>query len=205
MHLGHKVQQIDPVSKTVHFENGKTSQYEHLLTTMPITNLLQCLSVEDEYLKSIDTSEFLYSSAYILGFGIEGPQVEAYKDISWAYFPEKELPFYRVTWLHNYSDKVVPDISKHWSLLIEVNQNSVPKGATDQEILDMNEKAFRETGIIGPDCKIVSYFIRFLKLSYPVPFLKREEIIGKLVPYLEDKYQIYTRGRFGDWIYEFSN
>jgi len=59
------------------------------------------------------------------------------------------LPFYRLTWLNNYSEKVVPDVSKHWSLLFEVNVNSVPSDATEKEILDINEKACRDLGLIG--------------------------------------------------------
>lgn len=155
---------------------------------MPITTLLKSLKVEDPYLKTINTDQFLYSSAYIVGFGIEGPLEDEYKDISWAYFPEKDIPFYRLTWLSNYSDKVVPDINKHWSLLFEVNEKSLPKGATLNEISDINEKACRDLGLIGPNCKIISKFVKRLELSYPVPFKKRDAIMAELLPYLEKKY-----------------
>ena len=92
---------------------------------MPITYMLDMLTVDDPYLKSIDRSDFIYSTAYILGFGMEGPIPEEHKDMSWGYFPDDNVPFYRITWLHNYSPKVVPDIEKNWSLLLEVNINSM--------------------------------------------------------------------------------
>ncbi len=93
-----------------------------------------------------------------------------------------------MTWLSNYSDKVVPDINKHWSLLFEVNTNSLPKDATDEEILAINEKACRDIGLLGPENQIISRFIRRLELSYPVPFKARDDLVGKLLPYLEEKY-----------------
>ena len=141
----------------------------------------------------------------MVGLGVEGPQDERYQDICWAYFAEKHLPFYRVTWLHNYSDKVVPDASKQWSLLIEVNQNSVPKDASEADVVALCEKAFRELGIIGQECQVVSRWCQLLKLSYPVPFLGRDELVEAVKGHLEKEYQIYTRGRFGDWIYEWTN
>jgi len=82
---------------------------------------------------------------------------------------------------------------------------SVPSDATEEDVLKINEKACRDLKLIGPECKIISKFIQRLELSYPVPFKERDEIFGKLIPYLESTYQIYSRGRFADWKYEYSN
>lgn len=43
MHPGHKVKTIDPLKKQLTFDNGSTSTYEYLLSTMPITTLLESL------------------------------------------------------------------------------------------------------------------------------------------------------------------
>lgn len=65
-------------------------------------------------MKSINHEDFIYSSAYIIGLGMEGTIPEYHKDMSWGYFPDSEQPFYRITWLSNYSDYMVPDITKNW-------------------------------------------------------------------------------------------
>jgi len=56
----------------VFFEDDTFSSYEKLITTMPINLLLGIIDTNDEYLKSIDLSKFKYSSAYIIGLGVEG-------------------------------------------------------------------------------------------------------------------------------------
>jgi len=73
LNKNHKIKSIDPLSKMITFENGMTCKYEKLVSSIPITYLLKTLNVDDPYLNSIDTSKFIYSSAYIVGFGIEGP------------------------------------------------------------------------------------------------------------------------------------
>ena len=40
---------------------------------------------------------------------------------NWMYFPESNCPFYRVTYLSNYSPEVVPDAATHYSLLCETS------------------------------------------------------------------------------------
>lgn len=49
-----------------------------------------------------------------------------YEDFCWAYYPEKDICFYRVFWLSN----VMKNSENHqefWQLLIEINENSLDK------------------------------------------------------------------------------
>jgi hypothetical protein len=48
---------------------------------------------------------------------------------------------------------------------------------------------------------IVSRFLMDVEYSYPVPTLKRDNILNTLNPYLESC-NIFSRGRFGTWLYE---
>ena len=50
----------------------------------------------------------------------------------------------------------------------------------------------------------MSTYHRYLEHGYPVPFLKREEYLSAIQPWLESK-SIFSRGRFGGWRYEVSN
>ncbi|CDW85571.1 udp-galactopyranose mutase [Stylonychia lemnae] len=199
-----KVVKIDPIKKQLFFENNTFTTYERLVSTMPLTHLLMILDVNDDYLKSIDVNEFKHTEAYIIGLGIEGQLQDQFKDMSWSYFPECKEPFYRVTWLSNYSDKVVPDPSKHFSLLLEINKKSID---TDNHELIFQKciSSCLELGLISENCNVISKFIKDINFSYPVPFLRRDQIVNNLLKYLENKYAIYSRGRFGDWKYENSN
>ena len=119
MFENHKVVEIDPIKKEITFDNNTIASYESLISTMPLPALLSCLKVDDPILR-VDLDEFVYSSAFIVGLGIVGELPEYATGLCWMYFPEKDIPFYRATWLSNYSECTVPE--GHWSLLLEVNE-----------------------------------------------------------------------------------
>eukprot|EP00347_Sterkiella_histriomuscorum_P000503 403375600 len=216
LNLGFQLIKIDPKSKIAHFSNGETRKYDKIISSMPLTHLIDLIDIEDPLLKSIDKTDFIYSTAYIIGFGISGPKPDATKDLSWAYFPDKDIPFYRVTWLSNYSEDLVPDSSQHWSLLLEVNVKSLDEKLRQSSIENNEEvqnaclEALYKLNIIPdptqtPDIKIISRYTKRVEYSYPVPFVKRDSLLEKILPHLEKEYGIYSRGRFGDWKYEISN
>lgn len=90
-------------------------------------------------------------------------------------------------------------------MLFEVNVNTLPADVTVEEVARVNEEACRKHGLISPECTVVSKFVEKLKLSYPIPSVERDDIMGQVLPHLEKNYQIFSRGRFGDWKYEYSN
>ena len=54
----------------------------------------------------------------MVGIGIKQPCPSTK---SWMYFPEDNCPFYRVTYLSNYSPFMTPDNKTHYSLLCETS------------------------------------------------------------------------------------
>ena len=59
-------------------------------------------------------------------------------------------------------------------------------------------------GFIDNSVEVLSTYHRRLEHGYPVPFLKREEYLSVIQPWLESK-SIFSRRRFGGWRYEVSN
>jgi hypothetical protein len=119
------------------------------------------------------------------------------------YFPEDSSPFYRATVFSNYSPNNVPDISKYWSLMVEVSESRV-KHVDRARVLDSVVDGLLATRLIDSKNDIVSAWHHVAKHGYPTPFLKRDDVIGLLLPALEACH-IYSRGRFGAWKYEVSN
>ena len=111
---------IDPHARTVTCKGHAPIPYDVLITTMPLDDLLRQL-VDMPDLTAL-AGDLVYSSSHIVGVGVEGTIPDALKTKNWIYFPETELPFYRVTVFSNYSPNNVPDISKYWSLMGEVSE-----------------------------------------------------------------------------------
>ena len=109
-------QSIDPVAKRVEFTDGSATSYDELITTMPLTELVKIIDdCPDEVLTA--ALDLKSTSGLFVGIGVAEPCPSTK---CWMYFPEDDSPFYRVTYLSNYSPEMTPGPG-HFSLLAEVS------------------------------------------------------------------------------------
>jgi hypothetical protein len=121
------------------------------------------------------------------------------------YFPEANCPFYRVTYLSNYSPYMTPDKDRYYSLLCETSYSEF-KPVDGKRIVDDTIQGLVNAGMItdGDRQDIVDTWTYHAPYSYPTPSVERDSILAQSIPFLE-KHGIYSRGRFGMWKYEVSN
>jgi hypothetical protein len=138
----------------------------------------------------------------MIGIGIRQPCPSTK---SWMYFPEENCPFYRVTYLSNYSPCMTPDNATHYSLLTETSYSEF-KPVDRRTIVDETIQGLVNAGLITDADRedIVDVWHYDAAYSYPTPSVERDAILARVIPYLES-YDIYSRGRFGMWKYEVSN
>lgn len=196
---------IDPENKIVTLESGLQIKYEKLLTTLPIDKLYHKIknAPQLEALKG-SASEMIYSSTNVVGIGIKGNPPPELATKCWMYFPESNSPFYRVTVFSNYAKLNVPtDGGPYYSLMAEVSE-SADKPVDQKTLTDDVVCGLKNCQLMAEDAEIATEWNFRASHGYPTPFLKRDELLLKLIPPLE-KYDIYSRGRFGGWKYEVSN
>ena len=195
------VTSIDPHSKTVSCHSGDEFEYDALISTLPMNELLKCLT--DTRLFPGKSEEFQWSSTHIIGVGIEGNPPEQLQKKCWMYFPETNVPFYRVTVFSNYSPSNVPVPGEQWSLLCEVSESG-KKVVDHDNILQETIDGLQRVGLVSTTEKIISEWAKYLPYGYPTPFIGRDELLSEIEPLLRSM-GIYSRGRFGGWKYEVSN
>jgi hypothetical protein len=121
----------------------------------------------------------------------------------WIYFPEPELPFYRVTVFSNYSPHNVPHPGRQWSLMAEVSE-SVDKPVEQARVVRQTIDGLKAAQLLGSEAAVESVWHRRLEHGYPTPFLQRDALLDQVEPVLYAK-EILSRGRFGAWKYEVGN
>jgi protoporphyrinogen oxidase len=191
---------INETEQVVTFADGEMVEYDLLLSTMPLDLLVGRLSHAPEEVR--DAVEGLHhSSGYIVGVGIARPTPS---EKCWLYFPETSSPFYRVTYLSNYSPFIVPD-PDHFLLLTETSY-SPHKPEDKATIVDRVIQGLLNTKLIEPEDmdRIASTYLIDVDYSYPVPTVDRNAALGTIQPYLMSR-NIFSRGRFGAWEYEIGN
>jgi len=198
IHLCSELAVVDSGRKLLKFKNGHQENYDYLISTIPINQLLHITN--GGLLKKDD--RFVYSSSNIIGVGLKGEPPEKLRTKCWMYFPEDDNPFYRVTVFSNYSPNNVPQ-GQYWSLMGEVSESS-KKPVNYNQLIDEALQGFYNTQLIEKNAPIVSIWTHRAEYAYPTPFLGRDKLIDRYLTDLQ-KRNIYSRGRFGTWKYECSN
>ncbi|MGO8764074.1 MAG: protoporphyrinogen/coproporphyrinogen oxidase [Limisphaerales bacterium] len=196
-----KVESIDLTRHTVTVAGGETLDYDGLVSTIPLRELIK-LSGQTQFTELAGRG-LLSSASNIFGIGLKGAPPEELRTKCWMYFPEDNCPFYRVTVFSNYSPNNVPDIRNYWSLMAEVSES--PCKAVHQKTLleDVIQGAIN-TRLIPSRDAIVSTWSYRAGYGYPTPGLTRDEALAEMIPFFE-KHGVFSRGRFGLWKYEVSN
>ena len=213
-YFNHEVIEVNPRKKCLKVKDMKrnitsTIKYDFLINTGPMDLLISDLLVDNfpsssNILTDIKplAKEFVHNKVYIMGIGLSGEPPSFLKTMCWMYFPDPDSPFYRATVFSNYSKNHCPP-GKYWSLMCEYASKPDVNINTD-ELIEKTIQAFIRYKFIINEEQVVSRYTKTLNYGYPVPFLNREEVLNKVNPFLE-KYNIYSRGRFGGWRYEVAN
>ncbi len=201
--LNKTVDFINMARKEIRFKDGEIVKYDKLITAMPLDILCNDIlngEVPREIKKA--TANLKHSGGYMVGIGIKQPCPSTK---SWMYFPEDNCPFYRVTYLSNYSPYMTPDNKTHYSLLCETSYSD-HKPVDAATVVETTIQGLINCGMLKEEDRkdIVSTWTYHAKYSYPTPSVERDGILAQAIPFLE-KHEIYSRGRFGMWKYEVSN
>jgi protoporphyrinogen oxidase len=199
LHLNKKVTEINTSKKEITFADGETTDYDSLISAMPLDKLVQASDLAKD-LES-DVAKLEYNSGFAIGIGVKGEIPEDLKEKSWVYFPDLDVIFNRITVFSNFSPSNAPE--GHWSILIEVPY-SQHRPVNKETIIEQTIEDLKKTKILNKDDDVISEWHLDLEYFYPIPTLKRDEALAKIQPKLMER-DIYSRGRYGSWRYEIAN
>ena len=193
---------VDTGRKVVRFGGGREESYDVLLTTLPMDKFVALTVDAPDHVRD-ESKRLRHSGSFIVGVGVDRP---APTSKCWMYYPEADAPFYRVTYLSNYSPEVVPDHTRQHSLLAEISQSEFKpedRGTVVQRTLDgmLSTRLLTEEDV---ESRIADAFVIERDYSYPTPSLERDGVLRAVHPWLHER-GVYSRGRFGAWRYEVGN
>lgn len=196
------LEKIDLAGKKALMADGECLGYQECLSTLPLPDLV-AMSDNPSPAMIEAARELKHSSVSVVGIGLEGEVPPGLRGKSWIYFPDKDLPFYRVTVFSGLSRENVPFPERQWSLLAEV-AHLPGKGPSPAELSESVIRGARKARLIDEDTQIASIWSRELSHGYPVPSLDRDRALDVLEKGLSS-HGLRSRGRFGGWKYEVGN
>ena len=202
LRLNTPIKGVDIERKEVILADDSREPYDILLNTTPIDLLVKSISGEVPDDVRCQASRLRHSGSYIVGVGIKQP---APSEKCWMYFPEDNAPFYRATYLSNYSPEVVPDAATHYSLLAEISHSEF-KPVDRTTVVEETIQGMINTQLLKASDRedIVDAYLIERDYTYPTPSTERDAALKVLHPWFESR-DIYSRGRFGAWRYEVGN
>ena len=200
LHLETPVATVDTDAKVVQTADGRRWPYDVLLSTMPLNTLVGSIDRVPDHVAQA-TNGLHWSGSHIVGVGIDRP---ANSSKNWIYFPETDVPFYRVTYLSNYSPYITPEPDQ--TLLLTETSRSAHKPEDEATIVDRVIDGLVQTGLMTEADRdlVVTTWRCSPDKTYPVPSVTRDEALGTIQPWLRSQ-DVWSRGRFGAWLYEIGN
>lgn len=194
---GHCVKTIDLTRKVVLFTNGHEEPFEQLISTIPLDRLLIKLHEKSDTSFAQAASKLLCTSVINFTYGIAGDALPSEKpNAHWIYYPEKQIPFYRVGFPHNFAPSSVPNGC--CSLSGEASMLRRDKAHQERLIQACHESARKIFGLTQDNIVVEQTMI--LDHAYVIFDRWRDTHIDELLCELE-RHNIYSIGRFGAWKY----
>jgi len=186
--LMNEIKKIDLKNKTVITKNNEVINYQYLINTSPLNNLLELIDNTEKLRENIS-----YNKVLVFNLGFE--KKSNYKE-HWIYFPQKDINFYRVGFYDNIlmSDKL--------SMYIEIGYEKKSKISEDdiKEQLNLTLQNLKKVGIVEDDNKLVDYSTIVMNPAYVHINSETNKEIKEFEKYLNDN-SVYTIGRYGAWTY----
>lgn len=173
------------------FSKGNFFECDHLISTMPLTQLVPMLNPPQDVLEAVNALK--YRSLLVVLLEIDKPQLTPYH---WIYFPGLET-FGRMHEPKNWSLLLAP--KERTSAVLEVfcNENDSIWNTPDKKIIDEITTEFKK---IFPVRVLGSKVVR-VDHAYPIYDIHYQDNLGRVQKYISRFFNLSATGRTGGFQY----
>jgi len=188
---GKEVVEVDTKYRRATFQDGQREDYETLISTIPIPELVRCCTDLPRAIQEA-AAGLRCVSVYNVNLGVARQRVS---DKHWIYFPEPEYPFYRAGFPMNFSPALGrPGCS---SLYVEVSHQPTEVTAP-AVLLKQIREGLERAGIFRPEDDIIVADVHDIRYGYVLYDKHRARALPTILEELERR-GIHSIGRYGRW------
>lgn len=195
--LNHKVSRIDPTNKHIRFENGKSVEYDEVISSIPlpelITNIIE--GVPEDVIQA--ANKLACTSCIIVNIGIDRND---FTEAVWSYFYDPDIIFTRLSFPHHMSPNNVPPGGGSIQAEIYFSDKYQPVDRKPEDCIEPVIADLKRCGLINEKDTILHTSTLFIKYANIIFDLDRREALKTVHGYLDDVGITYC-GRYGDWGY----
>lgn len=187
-----KAVRIDLKKRKISFEDGTSSYYEKVISTLPLPEIIKMIHDAPSSVRDA-AKRLVTNSIYIINIGVDRPNLSSRH---WIYFDGDE-PFHRIHFPDNLSKFNAPEGAGIVSAEIAYSRF---RPLQSENLLELTLEKLKETGILRTSDKIIYTNTTDLRFAYVIYDHHRKTCVKKVRDFLH-KNGIETCGRFGEWGY----
>ncbi|NOT07155.1 MAG: NAD(P)-binding protein [Gemmatimonadales bacterium] len=196
IHLRHKLIRIEPKARRAHFANGRAVDYDHLISSVPLPDLIPMIDGAPREVREA-AARLACTTVVLVNLGVARPDVST---SSWTYFYEEEFPFSRVSFPRNMSLHTVPEGMSSIQSEIYFSKKYRPLRVSPESLIQSTIDGLVRCGILRQDDTIVLRHAQVVEYANIIFDLERAPALAVVHGYL-DEVGIGYCGRYGDWGY----
>jgi len=193
IHLCAQAVAVDLKKKIVVFGDGRKEKFDKLVSTIPLPELGKIITALPKGIQD-SFEELRWISIYNVNLGVKA---RGQSGRHWIYFSQKDIPFFRIGFFHNFSSHLVP--RGRGSLYVDISY-SKDRPVCRREIGGRIRKYLIATGIIKDENEIYCENINDIKYGYPV-YDKNYTLARRKILSFLSRNSVISCGRYGSWRY----
>ncbi len=192
--LDSRAVEVDTAAKTISFANGKTQHYTHLISTLPLPEIIRICKQAPSAVREA-AEKLSCTSHFLVSVGVNRPHVS---DAYWTYYYDEDIPFSRASFPSKYSPGTAPPNCS--SIQVEVvhsRYKSIPsKDAVVEQCLD----SLIKVGLLHSRKEIIALDARDIRYSNVIFDFDRMPNMTTVHDWMKSA-GIHWAGRYGEWAY----
>ncbi len=194
--LNHQVTGIDPKRKRLRFRNGNVAEYDGLVSSIPLPELVPM--IDDAPADVVDAaSRLACSEAVVVSLGIDRPDLV---DAHWSYFYDRDVFFTRLSTPHLQSPHNVPPGCGSLQAECYYSKKYRPIDRRPEDCIEPVIADLRRCGVLRETDKILFRHAMHVPYANVIFDLESTPAATAVHGYLDDIGIGYC-GRYGDWAY----
>ncbi len=196
LRLGHELVSIDPRQRRLRFANGLVSQYDALVSSVPLPDLIRM--IEGTPADVLDAADLLACSTCVLvNLGVDREELSS-AHITYIY--DEEICFTRVGFPHMLATSNAPAGTGSMQAEVYFSHKYKPLTGSPQDCIEPVIRDLRRIGLLRESDRILFKEARLVPYANVIFDLDRAAALKTVHGYLDDLGIAYC-GRYGDWGY----
>ena len=187
------VRSLDLKNKTASCGRLGRVKYKHLINTSALNDFIAKISSPPPAI-SRAAQKLRHNTVYVLNLGVRNVS----SDIHWAYFPNKDFPFYRAGIASNFSKHLSPKGLASFYIEVSTPGTTLNLASTETAIV----KGLINCSLIKKETDIAESLWLKIPCAYVIYNSDRVKALSVIFGWLREQ-NIQSIGRYGSWKYSF--